>query len=88
LFDLESHSVIHSIEAHAMPIRAVAFSQDSKTVLTGSDDKHVNMYDIQPSSLNLISSVSGHGSWILDFECSPTLKYFATWYLIIFINLL
>jgi len=78
IFDMDSHSVIHSIEAHAMPIRAVTFSQDSRTVLTGSDDKHVNMYDIQDSSLNIVASASGHSSWVLDIACSPNQKYFAT----------
>jgi len=78
IIDLESNSIIHSIEAHAMPIRSVTFSCDSKTVLTGSDDKHVNMYDIQPNSLNLVCSVSGHASWVLDIACSPNRKYFAT----------
>lgn len=78
IFDLTNNVVIHSLEAHAMPIRAVAFSQNSQQVFTGSDDKHVKIYDIQPSSLSLISSVSGHASWVLDIACSLDSKYFAT----------
>lgn len=78
IFDIENYSIIHSIDAHAMPIRTVTFSIDSSTVFTGSDDKHVNLYDVKESSLNLVSSVSGHSSWILDVACSPNRKYFAT----------
>lgn len=78
IFDVESYSIIHSIDAHAMPIRTVAFSPDSLTVLTGSDDKHVNLYDVKKSSLTQSLSVSGQSSWILSVACSPNKKFFAS----------
>ena len=74
------------MEAHAMPIRAVTFSRDSRSVLTGSDDKHVNIYEIRSEGTpHLVASISGHSSWILSISCSFDYKMFATGYFFPFI---
>jgi len=79
LFEVETGKLLHNIEAHAMPIRSVTFSRDSNLILSASDDKHVNIYDISSmSNPNLQASVSGHGSWVLAVACSHDYKYFAT----------
>jgi len=79
LFDVESGKLLHNIEAHAMPIRSVSFSRDSKSVFTASDDRHVNIYDISAEgSPNIKATVSGHGSWVLSVACSLDFKQFAT----------
>jgi WD repeat-containing protein 61 len=35
VFDLESERLLHVLEGHKMPVRTLAFSPDSKTLLTG-----------------------------------------------------
>jgi WD repeat-containing protein 61 len=34
------------ITGHTMAVRSIAFSPDSQTLLTGSDDKRINLYDV------------------------------------------
>jgi len=44
LLDGETGNHSKTLEGHAMPVRALAFSPDSKLLLTGSDDKHIKIY--------------------------------------------
>lgn len=61
-----------------MPIRALAFSPDSQTVVTGSDDCHLKIYEIGVE--NPVCSLSGHGSWILCADYSPNGEHLASRY--------
>jgi len=44
MLDGETGNYLKTLEGHAMPVRALAFSPDSKLLLTASDDKHVKIY--------------------------------------------
>lgn len=60
IFDMSKQSLIHKLEAHALPIRSVSFSPNGNLLYTASDDRHVSVYDIQ--SGKLINSFSHSGS--------------------------
>lgn len=84
IVDTASKGVILSVsDAHALPIRAVAFSSDSRTLFTGSDDRRVAAWDVSAvlaslgsgathNSAPLIYTLSGHHHWVtsLDFSAS------------------
>lgn len=61
---------------HSMTVRSVAFTRDSQRLISCSDDKHINIYDI--SSGNLIKSLSGHNSFVFDLAVSPDGQHFAS----------
>jgi WD40 repeat protein len=46
VFNAQTSQRLFTLEAHMMPIRAVAFSPDSRNLLTASDDMHINVYDV------------------------------------------
>ncbi|QQP35124.1 Uncharacterized protein FKW44_023266, partial [Caligus rogercresseyi] len=45
IFSMPTGKQIHALEGHALPIRTLAFSKDSKRLLTGSDDGHMKLYE-------------------------------------------
>lgn len=59
-----------------MPIRSLAFSGDGKYLVTGSDDCHLKIYEVQ--SGELVGTLSGHGSWVVSVTFSPDNKHFAS----------
>lgn len=59
-----------------MPIRTLAFSPDSQYLITGSDDYHIKVYQV--TNLDPISTLSGHGSWVLSVAFSPNNLNFAS----------
>jgi len=75
LFNTSSKAV-HTLEAHLKTIRCVGFSPDSKKFLTGSDDRHIHLYDTETGTK--LGSLSGHGSWVLGAKYSPDGRYFAS----------
>ena len=46
VFDLASGALVHTLEGHAMPVKALCFSPDSQLLVTGSDDKDMKIYDV------------------------------------------
>ena len=46
LFDVESGTLLHTLEGHAMPVRSLCFSPDSQLLVTASDDKDMKIYDV------------------------------------------
>jgi WD repeat-containing protein 61 len=46
IFDVATSKLKHTLEGHSMTIRSVAFTNDSERLLTASDDKHINVYDV------------------------------------------
>ena len=60
-----------------MPVRTLAFSPDSQHLITGSDDQHINLYDLSNTERPL-STLSGHGSWFLCVHFSPDGKRFSS----------
>eukprot|EP01050_Picozoa_sp_SAG11_P024255 SAG11_NODE_5111_length_1660_cov_1.500961_1_plen_181_part_00 len=72
VFDLQSASPVMKLEGHAMSVRALAFSADSSTLLTGSDDKQIHLYDVKNGgSGTAVASLGGHSSWVLGLAHSP-----------------
>lgn len=59
-----------------MPIRSLCFSPDSQYLITGSDDYNIKVYQV--SNLDPISTLSGHGSWVLSVSFSPDNLKFAS----------
>jgi WD repeat-containing protein 61 len=47
VFDVPSRKLLHTLEGHAMPVRGVCFSVDSKTAFTACDDGYVHAYDVE-----------------------------------------
>uniref|UniRef100_A0A158Q9J4 WD_REPEATS_REGION domain-containing protein n=1 Tax=Enterobius vermicularis TaxID=51028 RepID=A0A158Q9J4_ENTVE len=67
-------------EAHALKVRAINFSPDSKHVLTGSDDKTVKLYEILGSKAQHVSTFCGHRNYItaVQFDRSYDGQRFAS----------
>lgn len=61
-----------------MPVRTLAFSPDSQYLITGSDDQHINLYDLNTNPERPLSTLSGHGSWVLCVDFSPDGRHFAS----------
>jgi WD repeat-containing protein 61 len=79
LFDIETGKLSRTLEGHAMSIRSIAFSPDSKYLITGSDDCHIRVYDLSKAdSSEPIATLSGHGSWVLSVAFSPNNLNFAS----------
>jgi len=64
------------IEAHSLVIRCTAFSPDGSLLITGSDDRHVNVFNAKTGEK--LSSISGHYGPILSCSFAPNGKLFAT----------
>ncbi|XP_028777395.1 WD repeat-containing protein VIP3 [Neltuma alba] len=70
VFDVARGKFLHHLEGHHMPVRSLAYSPyDPRLLFTASDDAHVHMYDADGGSL--VSSMSGHASWVLCLDVSP-----------------
>ena len=77
VFDVASGKLTSKLEGHAMPVRSLTFVPGSNFILSGSDDKRVNLYD--PGSKNpKLASLPGHDSWVLSVAHNPTQEQFAT----------
>lgn len=63
-------------KAHPVAARCLAFSSDSSLLFSGSDDKHIKMFDVHHASL--ISSFSGHTSFVLSLDVFGDSKRFAS----------
>lgn len=59
-----------------MPVRTVAFSPDSKLLLSGSDDSQIKVHNLSHSEQ--VKTLCGHGSWILDLNFAPNGAHFAS----------
>jgi WD repeat-containing protein 61 len=59
-----------------MTVRTLAFTQDSSQLITGSDDKHIHIYDVKSGSLTQV--LSGHDSFVFSVKTSPNRQHFAS----------
>jgi WD repeat-containing protein 61 len=64
-----------------MAIRSLKFSNDSQHLFSVSDDKRINMYDMQHA--NCIATMTGHQSWVLAVDVSPNGQHLATGYFLL-----
>lgn len=46
IFDITTGKLLHMLEGHAMPIRSLTFSPDSKLLITALDDGYIKIYDV------------------------------------------
>lgn len=67
----ESESSYTNI-GHAMTVRSLCFASDSKTLISGSDDKCVHVYDVEHGQL--ASSLTGHSDWVLCVAANPDIS--------------
>lgn len=75
VFDMSTQSVVQKIEAHAMPIRTIAFSPDGDLLYSVSEDRHAHVYDMRSGSL--IKGFS-HPNMVLSVSASPDERHFVT----------
>ena len=57
-------------------MRALAFSPDEQSLLTGSDDGLIKLFDVATGEHR--STFSGHASWVLSVAWSPDNQRFAS----------
>ncbi|KRY83745.1 WD repeat-containing protein 61 [Trichinella pseudospiralis] len=75
LYDTETYQLIGS--GHTMSIRGLTFSNDSKLLFTGSEDKNVKVWEIG-SFPDVVDSFYGHLSFVTDIAVSPNPEVFAS----------
>ncbi|KAI8345918.1 WD repeat-containing protein 61-like protein [Mortierella sp. GBAus27b] len=68
LFDVATGKLRSTFKGHAMTVRSIAFSSDSKKLVTGSDDKRIMIYDAVHG--DTIRTLSGHSAWVLSVAVS------------------
>ena len=58
-----------ALSRHTVKINALTFSLDGKSLVSGSDDNTINLWDIQTGGV--IMTFSGHKSWVKAISISP-----------------
>ncbi|GAA6006167.1 hypothetical protein JCM10207_000548 [Rhodosporidiobolus poonsookiae] len=77
LFDAETGSLVSSFPAHSAPIRSLSFT--SNLLVTGSDDKRINVFDLRALTSTganagaggrrgQVASLGGHDGWVVNVE--------------------
>ncbi|GAA5875290.1 hypothetical protein JCM8547_006890 [Rhodosporidiobolus lusitaniae] len=75
LFDAETGTLISSFPAHSAPIRSLSFT--SNLLVTGSDDKRINVFDLRALTSTSgsagaggrrgqVASLGGHDGWVVN----------------------
>jgi WD repeat-containing protein 61 len=73
VFDITTQTVVHKLEAHALPVRSVVFSPDGHLLYAASDDRHVSVWDTLSGTL--VNSFS-HAGMALTVDASPDHRHF------------
>lgn len=55
-----------------MAVRALSFASDSKTLISGSDDKCIHIYDVEHGQI--ASTLTGHSDWVLNVAANPDIS--------------
>lgn len=77
VFDISTKEMIFSSNFHFKPVRKIAFTQDSKYVVSACDDMQVGLFDVNGGGTPL-HSFSGHESWVLSVAVHPDGNAIAT----------
>jgi WD repeat-containing protein 61 len=73
IFDMNTQQIVHKLDAHALSVRSIAYAPEGDLIYTASDDRHVNVYDI--NSGKLINSFS-HAGMAFSVDASPDARHF------------
>ncbi|KAI0986455.1 hypothetical protein GJ496_005876 [Pomphorhynchus laevis] len=82
LFDMSTLQILKTFEDHALPVRTLGFSPDSRLFATGSDDGLIKLYqnyytgNSEESTVD-ISTFTGHNGWVLTLHFSKDSQYLA-----------
>ncbi|EPS63257.1 hypothetical protein M569_11527 [Genlisea aurea] len=71
IFDVPRARFLHNLEGHTAPVRSLVYSSaplDSRVLFSASDDASVQVHDSERKTL--ITSLSGHSSWVLSVDVS------------------
>ena len=66
----------HVLPGHTKIVRTVEFSPDGLTLLSGSDDQTIRIWDV--SSGQLLRVLEGHSGWIFSATYSPDGRHIAS----------
>lgn len=75
VFDMNTQTVMHKIDAHGLPIRSISFSPDGDLLYTASEDRHANVYDMRSGAL--VGSFS-HANMVLSVSAAADQRHFVT----------
>jgi len=71
LWDLEKGSCVRTFQGHSSDVNSVAFSSDSRQVVSGSRDKTIRVWNTR-GECKFISSQNGHDDWVSCVRFSPS----------------
>lgn len=74
ILDMNTQQVVHKLDAHALPVRSIAFSPEDDLLYTASDDRHCSVFDVRSGSL--ITTFS-HNGMAYSVDSSPDGRHFA-----------
>jgi WD repeat-containing protein 61 len=57
---------------HAMAVRTLSFAADSRTLISGSDDKRIHVYDVEHGQV--AAALTGHNDWVLSVASNPNIS--------------
>jgi len=71
LWDLEKGQSIRTFQGHSSDVNSVAFSSDSRQVVSGSRDKTIRVWNTR-GECKFVSSAGGHDDWVSCVRFSPS----------------
>ncbi|MEI6286701.1 MAG: RING finger protein [Bacillota bacterium] len=75
IIDADSGEIVETLTGHSELVRSVAFSEDGKRLVSGSDDKTVKVWNLATGKSK---DLSGHKGWVKSVAFSPDGKVVAS----------
>jgi WD repeat-containing protein 61 len=57
---------------HTLAVRALSFAADCRTLISGSDDKRIHVYDVEHGQV--AAALTGHNGWVLSVPSNPNIS--------------